>query len=217
MIRLLIVRHGRTSWNEAGRFIGQMDPPLDAAGRAQAEALAELLKGVPFEAAFTSDLRRAEETAEIILRGRSLSPFSDPRLREASFGEWEGLAYTEIAARDRERLKRWEADPRQTPPPGGESLNDLAARLRTLLAELLGDHEEQNILLVTHGGPARVLLCLALGVPLEKHWKFNLANGGLAEVEFHGGEGILVELRNPGGLRPQGRGPNPRPGELSKP
>ncbi|NLG84506.1 MAG: histidine phosphatase family protein [Firmicutes bacterium] len=199
MIRLFIVRHGRTAWNAAGRFTGQADPPLDAVGRRQAAILAEILQGIPFTAALTSDLRRVRETAEIILTGRGLSPVSAPRLREASFGEWEGLTYAEIAARDRERLKSWEADPPRTPPPGGESLEELAARLGTLLAELSAGREGQNVLLVTHGGPARVLLCLTLGVPLERHWRFGLANGGLAVLEFYEGEGILVELRNPVG------------------
>ncbi|MGQ9779611.1 MAG: alpha-ribazole phosphatase [Bacillota bacterium] len=197
MTRLFLVRHGRTAWNAAGRFTGQMDLPLDEAGRAQAEALAELLAGVEFDLAITSDLTRAEETARRILAGRKVPLFFDPRLREASFGRWEGRTYAEIAAEDPVLLKTWEDDPERVAPPGGESLADLAARVGTVLAEVLREHEGATVLFVTHGGPARVLLCLVLGVPLERHWQFGLGNGGLAILEFYDREGILMGLWNP--------------------
>lgn len=189
MTRLLVVRHGRTSWNEMGRFTGQMDPPLDAAGRAQARALARLLRGVRIDLALTSDLIRAEETARTILEGRGLPLLLEPRLREASFGRWEGLTYAEIAAEDPDLLKAWEDDPLHAAPPGGESLADLAARVGAVLDELLRDRGDATVLAATHGGPARVLLCLALGVPLARHWQFGLGNAAWRSWSFTTGRG----------------------------
>lgn len=194
MIRLYLVRHGRTSWNCQERFTGQTDIPLDRVGRAQTGRLSAHLRDVRFDLVLTSDLRRARETAGAIASRRGLTPVPDSRLREAAFGEWEGLTFGEISARYPEIARDWALNPFHCTPPGAEPLTALAARVDEMRRRVLAAGEGTNVLAVTHGGPARLLICLALGLEPEKHWRFALGPGGMAVLEFHDGEGILCRL-----------------------
>lgn len=156
MTHLFLVRHGETAWNAEGRYQGQANPALNEQGRAQSIRLAESLAGIEFDAAYTSDLDRAQSTAEII--GEDLWFFSDPRWRELSFGEWEGKRFEEIAELDSARLREWVKDPTASPPPGGEGLRELAERVSAAASELCQQYPDGNVLVITHGGPIRCLV-----------------------------------------------------------
>jgi broad specificity phosphatase PhoE len=134
MLNLLITRHGHAA-EPSVMLGGQLDVPLDDAGRQEAEALATRLDGVRIDRIISSPMARAFETAQVIARGRPVE--IDERLREQHYGSWEGLTHKEIAARDPELRARWEADPSTTHAPGGECGNDVAARARDFLVELL--------------------------------------------------------------------------------
>ena len=97
-MQLICVRHGRTAWNADKRFQGHADIPLDDEGRAQATALAALLRDERIDAAVSSDLERAAETARIVLGSRDLPLRLDPDWREMRFGDWEGLTWEQIVA-----------------------------------------------------------------------------------------------------------------------
>ena len=114
----MVVRHGRTAWNAAGRFQGQSDVPLDDEGRAQARAVGTMLASDAFDRAFASDLSRASETARIVLGERDVSLVLDERLREMRFGEWEGLVWNEIVERFPETAHRSSTTPRFLHAPG---------------------------------------------------------------------------------------------------
>lgn len=157
MTHLFLVRHGETAWNAEGRYQGQANPSLNEHGTAQAVRLAESLAEIEFCAAYTSDLDRAQTTAEIIGED-DLWFFTDSRWRELSFGEWEGKRFEEIAELDSARLRDWVKDPTAFPPPGGESLRDLADRVQEAATELCREHPNGNVLIVTHGGPIRCLV-----------------------------------------------------------
>ena len=96
MARILLVRHGDTDWNQAGRIQGQVDTSLSEKGLAQARALAGRLAQVPIDVAYASDLNRAAETAQEILIGRAVTLGLAPELREFSYGAWEGLTYRDV-------------------------------------------------------------------------------------------------------------------------
>src|SRR5690349_15996562 len=99
MTTLLLARHGETDWNREGRWQGWADPPLNELGRRQATRLAEQLRTIPFDAVYSSDLRRAHETAEILAAPHAVPIVVDPALREIDIGSWSGLTRAEIAAR----------------------------------------------------------------------------------------------------------------------
>jgi len=176
------VRHGETDLNRAGVWQGQLDAPLSATGRRQAERLAERLaeSGPAFDRLYTSDLSRARDTAALLGARLGLAPKADRRLRELCVGELSGRPREEVFAGYAEVLARTRADPWNTRLPGGESLSDLRRRLLEFLAELPpGRH-----LVVTHAGVIRVAVWLALGLAEGQPWRIRLANTSLTRVAY---------------------------------
>lgn len=155
-LHVYLIRHGKTVWNKSGRIQGRTDVELSDEGRAEAEKVAAALAGVTFEAAYSSDLRRCTETAEIILRGRDVPLVTTDALREEDFGEWAGLTYPEIAQRWPEQCEERERDRLGSRPEGGESLGELQARVVAKMDEIAARYARGNVLVVTHGGPAFV-------------------------------------------------------------
>jgi alpha-ribazole phosphatase len=192
-MNLLLIRHGQTNWNLGQRFQGQSDIPLNETGRKQAQALAERLAFETFDAVYSSDLQRAAETAKIICASQ-IHP--DPRLREVNFGNWEGMIYDEIKAKYPDTLAAWEADIFKNAPPNGETLEELALRVQSLLDELREKHDDQKILIVAHGGVLQTLICLALKIPPTMYWQFHLSTASLSEVAFYPAGAILNSLND---------------------
>src|SRR5947208_8271356 len=118
MTTLLLARHGETDWNREGRWQGWADPPLNEAGRSQAHELAEQLRHVSFDAVYSSDLRRAHETAEIVAAPHGVPVVPDEGLREIDIGPWSGLTRAVIE-------ERYPSGER----PGGETREEHAARV----------------------------------------------------------------------------------------
>jgi broad specificity phosphatase PhoE len=143
---ILLARHGETEWNREGRWQGWADPPLNETGRAQARALAEQLRTTPFDAVYSSDLRRAHETAQIVGEPHRVPVVTDPGLREIDLGSWSGLTLSEIEARFRGAER-----------PDGETREEHAARVLAAVERIARDNPGRRILLVTHGGTMRAL------------------------------------------------------------
>jgi broad specificity phosphatase PhoE len=171
MTVITCVRHGRTAWNADGRFQGHTDVPLDEAGMEQAAFAALRLRTERFDAAVASDLARAAETARIILNGREIGLSLDRCWREMSFGEWEGLTWPQIEQRYPQTGGK---SPRDMVAPGGESFDDLCARVddgvRALRARFPGN---ASVLIVSHAGTLHALLrVLGLAASGEFRIKF---------------------------------------------
>jgi alpha-ribazole phosphatase len=196
MLRLLLVRHGETAWNAAGRFQGQTDLPLSSAGLSQAKALGRVLATERVHALYSSDLQRAWETACMIAASLRLAVQPEPRLREMAFGRWEGLTFAEIEQRDPHALAAWQADPEHVAPPGGETLLHLTDRVTTAFHHLVSHCQEQTVVLVAHGGPLRILLCLALGLVSRSYWQFAITPGSLSELQVYEQGAILTRLND---------------------
>ncbi len=161
---LTVVRHGRTAWNDSGRFQGHTDIPLDGEGRAQARRLGKRLGERRYDAAFSSDLARARETAEAILGDRAASLVLDPRWREMRFGAWEGLTWQQIETRFPEVRAEHAVRPRFYSPPGGETFDELCSRVASAVEDLRrAGADAPHVLVVTHAGPLHALLRVALG------------------------------------------------------
>lgn len=194
MTRFLLARHGETAWNAERRHHGQSDMPLNATGRRQAAALARRLSSEAIDAIYTSDLQRAWQTTEAIAAHHDPPVRREPRLRELHFGAWEGLTYAEIEAQDPEALAAWREDPVGVAPPGGETLAQLAQRVAALREDLKAAHPDETVLLVSHNGVLRVLLCQALGLPPQNYWQFHLGNASLSDLVFYEAGAILNAL-----------------------
>jgi alpha-ribazole phosphatase len=193
-MRLLLVRHGETAWNVAGRLQGQSDPPLTACGQRQARALARVLATNTVQAVYSSDLRRTQQTADSIATGCKLSVHHDARWREMAFGRWEGLTWNEIQQCDSATLAAWQADPWHSAPPQGETLAQLHDRVRAAWSCLVAVHAAHNVVLVSHGGPLRLLLCATLGLAAQAHWRFMLDPGSLSELRLDERGAVLTRL-----------------------
>jgi broad specificity phosphatase PhoE len=214
MIRLLLIRHGVTEWNQEGRWQGHQDIPLGELGRRQAEQLALRLQTETIDAAYTSDLARARDTAVLAMAGREVAVEEAAMLREMSFGAWEGLRYDEIAARFPADWGAWVRDPVGMPTTKGESLGQLRERLTTFYESVaepmneLGEPRDwfsyraagqateqrpRTLLFVTHGGPVRILLTALLDIPPERYWRFAIRPASLSILDVYP-EGAIAEV-----------------------
>jgi broad specificity phosphatase PhoE len=196
MTRLLLVPHAETDWNAAGRFQGHADTPLNERGRRQAVLLGRRLAAERISETCASDLRRAWDTARSIA-----TPRPEPRLRELNFGDWEGLTYEQVSRAHVSALAGWQEDPLRNAPPGGETLASLGSRLRSFLDEVARSASERTLLLVSHRGALRVLLCLVLGLPLTAHWRFLLQPASLSVLDCTETGGVLSSLNDTHHLR----------------
>ncbi len=204
MLRLALVRHGETEWNKERRYQGQVDVPLSAIGEEQAALVANALSGRKFDAIYTSDLKRAWQTATAILEKNGqneLSIFPEPRLREMSFGVLEGLTWDEAQEKHSPMLEAWMADYNQA-PEGGESLDIFSSRISSFMAALGKKHAKKTILLVAHGGTLGEIICLSLSLPTEKRWAFTIDNASISEIILaDDGYSILKHLNDTCHLR----------------
>jgi broad specificity phosphatase PhoE len=165
---ILLARHGETDWNRDGIWQGWADPPLNETGRAQARALAEQLRSVPFDAVYSSDLRRAHETAEIVAAPHAVPVVADAGLREIDIGSWSGLTRAEID----ERFPTGER-------PDGETRDQHAARVLDAVERIARANLGRRILLVTHGGTMRALHGHVTDEPFHP-----MVNCGVLELHF---------------------------------
>lgn len=183
-----MARHGQTPWNACRRFQGASDVGLSDLGRRQAEALGRAVRARPLVAVYASPLRRAVETAELVLDGRPVPLTILPELTELGLGEWEGHTIEEIRARDGDPYRRWVAAPLDCTPPGGEGLDQVCARVRRAIdgihrAHRPGPQEEGGeVLIVAHGGVISVYACHLLGLSLNALWRLRVDNASLTTV-----------------------------------
>jgi broad specificity phosphatase PhoE len=196
--RLLLVRHGETIANREYRYIGVRDDPLSGQGHTQATQLAEALSVLPVAAVYSSPLQRAYQTAIPIAARHNLEVQSIDDLCECNFGTWEGLSHAEVVARspqDAQHLHDWEQNT-AIAPPGGESFETMQARVSTAVEHLALEHPDQTIVLVSHVGPIKVLLCAALDAPTSSVFRIFLDPATISVVDWRQGAHPLVRLVN---------------------
>lgn len=191
-----LVRHGQTSYNKAGRYQGRSDPPLTEYGQQQAQAVARRLQRLSFTAALLSPCNRVYDTAAPILAGRSgVKVSEEPDWQETAHGGWEGLTYREVLDQYPDEVRTRFADDIDAKPAGGESLREVAERIQAAWDNLLEEHPNGRILVVTHATPVQLVLCTTFGVPISKHWRWRIDLGSVTCLDVYG-DAVIARVIN---------------------
>lgn len=195
MSRLFLVRHGETELNSSFRYWGSTDAALSKLGLSQAECLRERLSREKLGFIYSSFMKRALVTAQIIAREHSLEVVTCPELREIDFGKAEGLTFDEISQSFPEVARMsLERDPALI-YPGGESLVDLDKRVSQFRTRLEKHNSETTGLIVAHSGVLRTLICQLLKIEPEQRWQIRLSLASLSIVETNH-QGAILNLLN---------------------
>ena len=189
-MRLLLARHGKIDGN-GRRYIGATDLPISARGQTQAKALAETVLSFHPDFCFCSSMLRTRQTAEIVLRRAACGISCLPELREIDFGLWEGLTFEEIKNRYPELAAAWADKGLEFSFPGGEKIKDFWNRVRAVARQLTSGTEE-TVLVISHGGVIRALICYFLGLGFDKYLLFDVRPGGLVILDVFGKSGVLT-------------------------
>lgn len=153
MTIIFVIRHGETDWNILGRYQGQADPPLNSRGTQQAYQLADQLTQENINILYTSPLARAKETALILSQALGIQTREDPRLMEIHQGDWQTRLRSEIEDLYPDLFQKWQDDPWQVTPPGGEHLQEVQRRVNSALDDISRSHNGERIGIVTHRIP----------------------------------------------------------------
>lgn len=176
MGKIYLIRHGETDANQTFQFQGHIDNPLNSKGFKQTADLGKYYEGLELDEIYSSSMQRARQTAEPLAKFHGLKIQLLDELKEVCFGEWEGLSYEEVKAKWNDQLELFFKQPAQCRMPGGESFDDVAARVRSVCEDIFKSDSDKNIAIVSHGGVVRVQLCLLLGLDLNKLWMFGVHN-----------------------------------------
>ncbi|HOI18644.1 MAG TPA: histidine phosphatase family protein [Candidatus Woesearchaeota archaeon] len=183
--RVLIIRHGETDSNLAGKLDGQVETTLTEKGIAQAEQLGELLAEEQIDIAFASPLNRSQETAKIVLKHHGVEIVTEQTMMEIDCGDCTLRFRDDVIKEFPDLAKGWEeqVDP---PFPNGESLRDVQARVMPFIKKILKEHEGKTILLSGHGALNRAIIGAFLEVPAGLCWNIDQSNCCLNEISFRG-------------------------------
>ncbi|MFL0267287.1 alpha-ribazole phosphatase [Candidatus Clostridium radicumherbarum] len=185
-MNIYLLRHGETEENKNRFYYGKLDVSLNDKGKTQALKAREFLEEVNFNKVYTSERLRTKETASLVAR-KGLNKFvADKRINEMDFGEFEGKDYKEIQKLYPKEYESWSRDWKEFSPPGGESYLEVYNRVKEFMEELLREQSE-NVLVVTHGGIIRTILCYVLGGNLENFWKFSSKNCDISLIKYEYG------------------------------
>jgi phosphoserine phosphatase len=182
-VEIVLVRHGATDWNLQGRCQGATDRALTEIGVRQAEAIAAQLAQESVHVVYSSDLIRAQRTAELISEPHRLPVFIEKDIRELDHGDLEGLTFNDIKANYPEFLQRWRSEPAEIRVPGGERLVDVAERAWSGLNRIVERHSTApKIVVVSHNFPILGIVCRITGTPLNHYRSFHLDPCGVTRL-----------------------------------
>jgi len=169
-MEIILARHGETAWNVEEIFRGRLDIELNETGIKQAQLLAEYLSHSNIKAVYSSPLRRALKTAEMIAGYHRLEVKTAPGLTDLDFGEWQGLSHQKVKDRYRRLYEKWVNHPDRVRMPAGESLDVVRKRATGLVDEIVNRTTAGSVVLVAHRVVNKVLICALLGLDNSHFW-----------------------------------------------
>lgn len=198
MVRIILIRHGETTWNIEGRYQGQEDTPLSPRGLEQGRLLAQGLKDVPLDICISSPLQRSYQTCKFCADLHNLPVATDARLTEINHGDWEGVLAPDIAKAYPVEFEQWHTAPHlvQMPGKGGESLEDVRRRVRAAFDEYAQKYEGKTILVAAHDAVNKAIICDLLGLGMEHFWQIKQDNTCINVLEYNEGTWRLVLLNS---------------------
>jgi broad specificity phosphatase PhoE len=198
MTRLILVRHGQSTWNAQGRIQGWADPPLDDTGQEQARRLAQRLAAEEhtISALYSSPLLRARQTAEAIGLALDLTVQTDDRLKENDVGLLSGLTGDEVERQFPEWITARRVSLEWMPPPGGEDRDTFVRRAVAVMSDIVTHHPDQSVAVVSHGGTLGVYLAHLLEMPIHRSLPFQFDNTSLSVVKVSGRRVRLLTLND---------------------
>lgn len=202
MTTIMLIRHGDTDWNAQEIFRGRADVELNETGIAQAELLAEYLESVPIKAIYSSPLKRALKTAEIIARPHKIEVISSENLVDFHFGEWQGLSHDKVKGKYKELYDEWLKSPHLVSIPGGESLDDVRERGLNLVNRIVSTYNDATVALVSHRVIHKVVICALLELDNSHFWNIRLDTCGVTTFIYENRRFILERHNDTSFLRP---------------
>ena len=186
MTRLILIRHGESEYNLVRRYTGQTDVDLTDKGRLQAAITGEfILKNYEIDEVWSSDLRRAIDTARPIAEPLGLEIKTDQRLREIYAGDWQGMLFAEVQEKFRDEYEYYKANRKTSRTPNGEGMCDVRIRAEAAVREIAEASDGKAVLISTHNGPLMCIVAMLTGEGIENIR--SLSNNSITEVEYENG------------------------------
>ena len=206
MTEIILVRHGETAWNIAEVFRGRIDIKLNKNGIKQAELLAAYLSKVKVAAIYSSPLKRALKTAEIIADYHKTKVNIASGLIDFNYGEWQGLSHQEVKDRYKELYREWLNHPDRVKMPSGESLNDVSKRVVDAVNTVI-KRSTGTVVLVSHRVVNKVLICALLGLDNSHFWNIKQDTCGITIFSYENGRFTLTRHNDTSYLKPLHKAP----------
>jgi len=206
MTEIILVRHGETEWNVEEIFRGRINIELNETGIKQAELLAEYLSDLKIDAIYSSPLKRAIGTAEIIAGYHKLDVEIAPGLIDFNYGKWQGLPHQEVKDKYKELHAEWTKNPHQVEMPAGESLDEVRGRAIGVVDNVIAKYEE-TVVLVSHRVVNKVLICALLGLDDSHFWNVRQDTCGVTTFTYENGRFILTKHNDASFLKPINKAP----------
>lgn len=180
-----LLRHGETEYHAQQRLLGRLDIGLNERGREQAERVVEFFRGIGLDAVYSSPLRRCMETAAPTARAHGLNVEAMEGLLEVDMGEWDGRTFRELFQSEGELIGRWMRNPSSVTIPGGEDFGAVRRRVMDAVQEIVSRHPgNERVLIVSHGGPIRGILCEALGMDLDMMFRIQIDLASISAIKY---------------------------------
>jgi broad specificity phosphatase PhoE len=195
MTEIILARHGETQWNVEEVFRGRIDIELNENGIKQAELLAEYLSNLKIDDIYSSPLKRALKTGEVIASHHELEVKIAPGLIDFDYGKWQGLPHQEVKDKYKELYAEWISQPDQVRVPGGESLSDVRERAIYVVSDAVAKYEG-TVVFVSHRVVNKVLICALLGLDNSHFWSIKQDTGGITTFVYENERFILTEHNN---------------------
>jgi len=207
MTKVYIVRHGQTAWNLEEVFRGRADIPLDETGKKEVHLAGEALKDETLHAVYSSPLSRSMETAENVAKFHDLPVTPLEAIIDISYGEWEGVGLKEVQQQSPDLYALWLQEPHKIRFPQGETLEEVRLRTMEALEDLLTKHRNENIVLVAHRVPNKVMCCALLGLDNSNFWRVQQDTASTNLFVFKDDKWIVSFLNDTSYLKVLGKAP----------